>query len=138
MRWLRLQLEYDLRTARRGKLKENRAQRLGARGLRGFVERLSNRNPPPPPRRIRAAIQELRDGFFDGSCSKLIDFLQSASGPKAAAAVVGGPAQIAIQIPAPEVEAPEDSAAHASGLTGAGGFNRGDFEGGFASATGWL
>ena len=44
----------------------------------------------------RAAIQELLDGFFDGSPDQLIHFLQPSEG-LAAAAVVGG---------APQVQAP--------------------------------
>jgi predicted transcriptional regulator len=41
----------------------------------------------------RAAIQELLDGFFDGSPDQLIHFLQPAEG-RAAAAVVGGAPQV--------------------------------------------
>jgi len=53
----------------------------------------------------RAAIQELLDGFFDGSPDQLMDFLQAASGQKAAAAAAGA-SQVAVpQIGAPPVPA---------------------------------
>ena len=57
----------------------------------------------------RVAIQELLDGYFDGSPDQLIDFLQPASVEKAAAAAAaaGGTVQVQVQVPAPSVD--EDS-----------------------------
>jgi BlaI family transcriptional regulator, penicillinase repressor len=49
----------------------------------------------------RAAIQELLDGFFDGSQEALLHFLANGA-PQTAAAIVGGPPQV----PAP----PDDEA----------------------------
>jgi predicted transcriptional regulator len=49
----------------------------------------------------RVAIQELLDGFFDGSQEALLHFLAN-GGPQAAAAVVGGPPQV----PAPPDDEP--------------------------------
>jgi predicted transcriptional regulator len=46
----------------------------------------------------RAAIQELLDGFFDGSQDQLLHFLKPAAG-QAAAAVVGGIPQVPVAPP---------------------------------------
>jgi len=66
----------------------------------------------------RAAIQELLDGFFDGSPDQLIGFLHAANAtpaapaapaPQAAAAVVGGPPHVPAPHPPPVAPpAPEE------------------------------